>query len=350
MLIPRFKEQMWAAIKVYKAKKVIEEADSPSSVSIFDTPSETLLSPEWVDDRDRSLETHPEEVPSSPNHSLETQREEVPPSPNQSLETQPEEVPSPPPRSPDDFDWLARITPDPNNPGEMMVRPSPIVERRFLTPPLPTADPLYEPVLSMMPPKHNYPVKPNLDYIQPLPPDPPKEPEPPNTPADPERPNTPAEPELEEVPPPATTTTSGKDTTQKRTTRKRREKKKSNTNGKEVAIVEKNSNTNGKEVAIVEKKSSTKGKEVAIVEKKITTGKEVAIVEKKSSTKGKEVAVVEKKSSTKGKEVAVVEKKIESEEMSVAVNRHSSRLSYRPNYADPVILEDVHFCKWDSTL
>ena len=150
---------MWAAIKVYKAKKVIEEADSPSSVSISDTPSETPPSPEWVDDW--SLETQPEEVPSSPNQSLETQQEEEP---------------SPPPRSPDDFDWLARITPDPNNPGEMMVRPSPIVERS-LTPPLPTADPLYEPtVLSMMPPKHVYPIKPNLDYIQPLPLDPPKEP------------------------------------------------------------------------------------------------------------------------------------------------------------------------------
>ena len=321
---------MWAAIKVYKAKKVIEEADSLSSVSISDTPSETPPSPEWVDDR-----------------ALETQPEEVPPFPNQSLETQPEEVPSPPPRSPDDFDWLARITPDPNNPGEMMVRPSPILERRSLTSPLPTADPLYEPVLYMMPPKHVYPVKPNLDYIQPLPPDLPKEPEPPNTPAEPEPPNTPAEPEppnsntpaepeppntpaepeppntpskseLEEVLPSATTTTSGKDTTQKRTTRKRREKKKSNTKGKEVAIVE--------------KKSSTKGKEVAIVEKK-------------SSTKGKEVAIVENKSSTKGKEVAIVEKKIEPEEMSVALNRHSSRLSNRLNYADPVILEDVHFCK-----
>ena len=317
MLIPRFKEQMWAAIKVYKAKKVIEEADSPSSVSISDTPSETLLSPEWVDD-----------------WSLETQPEEVPPSPNQSLETQPEEVPSPPPRSPDDFDWLARITPDPNNPGEMMVRPSPILERS-LTPPLPTADPLYEPVLYMMPPKHNYPVKPNLDNIQPLPPDLPAEPEPPNTPAEPEPPNIPAEPEppntsakpeppytpaepeppntlskseLEEVLPPATTTTSGKDTTQKRTTRKRREKKKSNKKGKEVAIVE-----------------------------------------KKSNTKGKEVAIIEKKISTKGKEVAIVEKKIEPEEISVAVNRHSSRLSNRLNYADPVILEDVHFCKCNST-
>ena len=243
---------MWAAIKVYKAKKAIEEADSPSSVSISDTLSETPPSPEWVDDR--ALETQPEEEPPSPNQSLETQREEVPPSPNHSLETQPEEVPSPLPRSPDDFDWLARITPDPNNPGEMMVRPSPIVERRSLTPPLPSADPLYEPVLSMMPPKHNYPVKPNLDYIQPLPLDPPKEPEPPNTPAesephnapaDPEPPNTPAEPELEEVPPPATTTTSGKDTTQKRTTSKRREKKKSNSKGKEIAIVEKKSSTKG---------------------------------------------------------------------------------------------------------
>ena len=70
MLIPRFKEQMWAAIKVYKAKKVIEEADSPSSVSISDTPSERPPSPEWVDDW--SLETQPEEVPPSPNQSLET--------------------------------------------------------------------------------------------------------------------------------------------------------------------------------------------------------------------------------------------------------------------------------------
>ena len=168
-----------------------------------------------------------------------------------------------------------------------MVRPSPIVERRSLTLP-PTVDPLYKPVLYMMPSKHDYPVKPNLDYIQPLPPDPPKEPEPPNAPA---------EPELEGVIPPATTTTttSGKDTTQKRTTRKRRAKK-------------------------------------------------------KVITKGKEVAIVEKKSNTKGKEVAILENKIEPEEMSVAVNRHSSRLNNRLNYADPVILEDVHFCKYYSTL
>ena len=61
---------IWAAIKVYKAKKVIEEANSPSSVSMADTPSETPLSPEWVDDW--SLETQPEEVPPSPNQSLET--------------------------------------------------------------------------------------------------------------------------------------------------------------------------------------------------------------------------------------------------------------------------------------
>ena len=328
---------MWAAIKVYKAKKVIEEADSPSSVSLSDTTSETPPSPEWVDDQLQSLETQPEEVPPSPNQSLETPREEVPPSPDLSPETQPEEVPSPPPRSPDDFDWLARITPDPNNPGEVMVRPSPIVEkrslilplnkeRRSLTPPLPTEDPLYEPVLYMMPPKHDYPVKPNLDYIQPLPPDPPKEPEPPNTPAEPEPPNTPAEPELEDVIPPATTTTtttSGKDTTQKKTTRKRRAKKKVLTKGKEVAIIE--------------KKSNTKGKEVAIIEKKI-------------STKGKEVAIIEKKSSTECQEVAIIENKIEPEEMSVAVNRHSSRLNNRLNYADPVILEDVHFCKCYSAL
>ena len=60
---------MWAAIKVYKAKKVIEEADSPSSVSMADTSSETPPSPEWVDDW--SLETQPEEVPPSPNQSLE---------------------------------------------------------------------------------------------------------------------------------------------------------------------------------------------------------------------------------------------------------------------------------------
>ena len=331
---------MWAAIKVYKAKKVIEEADSPSSVSMSDTPSDTPASPEWVDDRDRSLETQPEEVPPSPKQSLETQPEKVPPSPDLSPETQPEEVPSPPPRSPDDFDWLARITPDPNNPGEVMVRPSPIVERRSLnivrrslTLP-PTVDPLYEPVLFMMPPKHDYPVKPNLDYIQPLPPDPPKEPEPPNTPAEPEPPNTPAEPEppntpaepeppntpaepeppntpaepeppnapaepeLEDVIPPATTTTtttSGKNTTQKKTTGKRRAKK-------------------------------------------------------KVITKGKEVAIIEKKSSTTCQEVAILENKIEPEEMSVAVNRHSSRLNNRLNYADPVILEDVHFCKCYSTL
>ena len=295
---------MWAAIKVYKAKKVIEEADSPSSASMSDIPSETPPSPEWVDDQ--SLETQPEEVPPSPNQSLETPPEEVPPSPDLSPETQPEEVPSPPPRSPDDFDWLARITPDPNNPGEVMVRPSPIVEKRSLTLPLnkerrsltlpPTVDPLYEPVLYMMPPKHDYPVKPNLDYIQPLPPDPPKEPKPPNTPAEPEPPNAPAGPELKDVIPPATTTTtSGKDTTQKKTTRKRRAKK-------------------------------------------------------KVITKNKEVAIIEKKSSTVCQEVAILENKIEPEELSVAVNRHSSRLKNRLNYADPVILEDVHFCKCYSTL
>ena len=209
---PRVLEKMRVSVKAYKAKMKAEEAAAKVTENA-DHPTLTPQSPLIIDLSDCDPET-----PDDSTVGLETIADSQP-------ELELAGTSTPRLDSPGDFEWLAKITPDPDNPGDYMIRKSPV------TPPSSSYNNLIDdPVVYMMPPKHNYPVKPNLDYLPP--PDPPTEPpsEPPSEPTS-EPPRTAEEPLPDKI-------TVSVQTKKKAGTGRRKGKKKTSVKDKKVETKE----------------------------------------------------------------------------------------------------------------
>ena len=176
----RVKAQLRVWIAISKAKdKAAEEA--ARVIEVYDVPDDSPVMPSPV-----TIElTNSSSDPSTPDSTPEC-NEILAETSEEAVNTLPEEQPeTPQPKSPDDFDYLGTLTPDPDDPGEYKVRDPPVTTPSYS---VTSVDPLDEPVVYMMPPMHLYPVRPNLDYVQPppspclspdLPLEPPPDPDPP---------------------------------------------------------------------------------------------------------------------------------------------------------------------------